>query len=61
MKKMDNTKKTVLVVGALAIFAGVIGLFNSNSLMEQFFPLYTGFTLLGTVLLHKEQVNTINV
>jgi len=59
MKKMDNTKKVVLVIGAIAVTAGIIGLFNSQSLMQQFFPLYTGFTLMGTALLHKEDIKTI--
>ena len=54
MKTIDSTKKVVLVIGCFAILAGFLGLFNSSSLMEQFFPLYTGFTLLGTALLHKD-------
>ena len=58
MKKMDNTKKTVFAIGALALLAGSIGIMNSDSLMEQFFPIYTGFTLMGTVLFHKEQPKT---
>ena len=54
MKKMDNTKKAVLVIGALVLVSGFMGIINSESLMEQFFPLYTGFTLIGTVVFHKE-------
>ncbi len=59
MKTIDNTKKAVLAIGGLAILTGLIGLINSTSLMEQFFPLYTGFTLVGTVLLHKEETKTV--
>lgn len=55
MKTMDNTKKAILAIGIMAIIAGVIGLINSSSLMEQFFPLYIGFTLMGASLLHKEE------
>ena len=55
MKTLDNTKKVVLAIGSMAVMAGVIGLFNSTGLMEQFFPLYTGFTLIGCTLLHKEE------
>ena len=55
MKTLDTTKKTVLAVGSLAIIIGFLGLVNAASLMEQFFPLYTGFALVGTVLLHKEE------
>ncbi len=54
MKTMDNTKKVVLAIGSVGIIVGVVGLFNSTGLMEQFFPLYTGFTLIGITLLHKE-------
>ncbi len=55
MKNLNNTKKTVLAIGTLALLAGIVGLFDSESLMEQFLPLYSGFTLIGTVLLHKEK------
>ena len=58
MKTIDRTKKVVLAIGSIALVVGVVGLFDSTSLMEQFFPLYTGFTLIGTTLLHKEDTNT---
>lgn len=58
MKTIDSTKKVVLAIGGLAIITAIYGGFSSNSLMEQFFPLYTGLTLIGTVLLHKEEKNT---
>ena len=54
MKTIDTTKKTVLAIGIVSVVAGLVGLYNASSLMEQFFPLYTGMTLMGTVLLHKE-------
>ena len=53
MKDLDNTKKTVLVIGALSVVAGIVGLFTSQSLMEPFFSFHIGGTLIGTVLLHK--------
>ncbi len=60
MKSIDNTKKVVLAIGVLALLTGSIGLFNASSLMEQFFPLYIGFTLIGTTLLHKEPLHYSN-
>lgn len=58
MKTIDNTKKVVLAIGGLAILTGLVGLFNSTSPIEQLFPLYSGFTLVGTTLLHKEETKT---
>lgn len=55
MKTMDNTKKVVLAIGSIALISGIVGLINSNGLMEEFFTLYTGFTLIGSTLLHKEE------
>ena len=55
MKTIDNTKKVVLAIGFVALIFGFIGLYNSGSATAQFFPLYSGFTLIGTTLLHKER------
>ena len=54
IRKLDSTKRTVLVIGGVAILVGVIGLLGSQPVMEPFFPLYIGLTLTGAVLLHKD-------
>lgn len=54
IRNLDSTKRTVLVIGGVAILVGVIGLFGLQSVMEQFFPLYIGLTLTGAVLFHKD-------
>lgn len=56
MKTNDIMKQMVLLVGVLILLFGIVGLWHSTSLMEQFFPIYTGFTLIGTVLLHKDNL-----
>lgn len=58
MKTIDKTKRVVLAIGSLTLMVGLIGLIDSTSLMEQFFPIYTGLTLMGTTLLHEEVPNT---
>ena len=55
MKSLDNTKKVVLTIGFVALVFGIVGMFNTNTPITQFFPLYSGFTLIGTTLLHKEK------
>ncbi|UOY05161.1 hypothetical protein L0P88_14540 [Muricauda sp. SCSIO 64092] len=54
IRNLDSTKRTVLVIGGVAILVGVIGLFGLQPVMEQFFPLYIGLTLTGAVLFHKD-------
>ncbi|BFP41882.1 hypothetical protein FGF1_27270 [Flavobacteriaceae bacterium GF1] len=64
IRNLDSTKSRVLVIGGVAILVGVIGLFGSQPVMEQFFPLYIGLTLTGAVLFHKgtpvEQKNPLS-
>ncbi len=56
MKKSENTKQVVFIVGFIALLAGVFSAVAHHSLLEAFFPIYTGLTLIGTALLHKEAV-----
>lgn len=55
MKKLDVTKKTVLFIGALSTLVGLTGAILEGNLLEFFFPVYLGFTLVGTVVLHREK------
>ena len=55
MKKLDVTKKTVLFIGALSTLAGLTGAIIEGNLLQFFFPVYLGFTLVGTVVLHREE------
>ena len=55
MKKIDTTKKVVFAIGSLAVVTSVLGAIYTESLISQVFPLYMGLTLMGTVVLHKEE------
>ena len=55
MKKLDVTKKTVLFIGALSTLAGLTRAILEGNLLAFFFPVYLGFTLVGTVVLHREE------
>ncbi len=55
MRKLDKTKLTVLTIGCLAVVASLFGAIKNLNLMNYVFPLYMGLTLVGTVLLHKEE------
>jgi hypothetical protein len=59
MKTLDNTKAIVLAVGTLVILVSLVGAVKDMSLVDYFFPLYTGFTLAGTAILHKEDKTVI--
>lgn len=52
---MDKTKLTVLGIGCIAVVASLIGALRNMSVVEFLFPIYTGFVLIGTVLLNKEE------
>lgn len=54
MKTIDKTKLTVLAIGTLTVFVSLIGAFKDLSLMNYFFPLYAGLTLVGVSLLNRE-------
>lgn len=57
MKNLENTKQIVFIIGFISLLVGVFGAIANKSLIESFFPIYTGFTLIGTVLWHKEEVS----
>jgi len=52
---MDNTKRTVLTIGCISVAASLVGALMNMSIVEFLFPIYTGFVLMGTVLLNKEE------
>ncbi|PIB29107.1 hypothetical protein BFP77_07855 [Maribacter sp. 4U21] len=54
MKTIDKTKLTVLSIGVLTVVVSLIGAVSSLNLMDYFFPLYAGLTLVGVSLLNKE-------
>jgi hypothetical protein len=56
MKTIDKTKLTVLAIGALTVLVSLIGALKDLSLMNYFFPLYTGLTLVGVSLLNKNHL-----
>ena len=53
MKTIDKTKLTVLGIGMVTVAVSLVGAIMSLNLMDYFFPLYTGLTLTGVVLLNK--------
>ncbi|MFS4467025.1 hypothetical protein [Maribacter sp. 2210JD10-5] len=55
MKTIDKTKTTVLAIGTLAVIGSLTGAITNLNLMDYFFPLYAGLTLMGVALLHKEE------
>lgn len=59
MKKLDATKKTVLLIGALSTVAGITGAVLEGNLLQFFFPVYIGFTLVGTVVFHREDKTAV--
>lgn len=59
MKTIDKTKATVLVIGVLTVMVSLIGALKDLSLINYFFPLYAGLTLVGVSLLDKE--NTLEI
>jgi len=56
MKTIDKTKLTVLAIGALTVLVSLIGALKDLSLMNYFFPLYAGLTLVGVSLLNKDHM-----
>lgn len=61
MRKFDVTQKIVLAIGSLALIGGLMALFSLDNPIEQLFPFYIGFTLIGTVLLYRpEKLNVDN-
>lgn len=55
MKKIDATHKVVLIIGGLAMMFGFFGMFKFQNPIEQFFPIYIGLTLIGTVVFRKAE------
>lgn len=55
MKTIDKTKLTVLSIGVVTVVASLFGAVSSLNLLDYFFPLYAGLTLVGVSLLNKER------
>lgn len=56
MRTIDKTKMTVLAVGTVTVLISLFGAIKDLNLMNYFFPLYAGLTLIGVALLNKEKV-----
>jgi len=55
MKNSNNSKQIVFIIGFITLLVGVFTAISSGSLATNFFILYIGLTLIGTVVLHKEE------
>lgn len=55
MKTIDRTKLVVLSIGVLTVAVSLFGAVSNLNLMDYFFPLYAGLTLVGVSLLNKEK------
>lgn len=55
MKNSKNIKQAVFIIGFIALLVGAFGAIADKSLVNHFLPIHTGFMLIGTVLLHKEE------
>ncbi|PIB28229.1 hypothetical protein [Maribacter sp. 4G9] len=56
MKTIDKTKVTVLAIGTITVLVSLIGALRDLNLINYFFPLYAGLTLMGVSLLNKGNV-----
>ncbi|ASV29413.1 hypothetical protein [Maribacter cobaltidurans] len=56
MKTIDKTKVTVLAIGTVTVLVSLIGAVRDLNLVNYFFPLYAGLTLMGVSLLNKGNV-----
>jgi hypothetical protein len=59
MKTIDKTKLSVLAIGTLTVLVSLIGALKDLNLMNYFFPLYAGLTLVGVSILNKENKKDI--
>jgi len=55
MKNLDITKKVVLAIGSISIFTGMFELVLKGTALDNFFPIYIGLTLIGTVIFNKKE------
>ena len=55
MKNFNNSKQIVFIIGLLTLLVGVVIAISRGSIATNFFVIYTGLTLIGSVVLHKEQ------
>lgn len=60
MGKFDTTKLTVLTIGVLAVLAALMGAIIGLEPIGYGFGLYIGITLIGSVVLHKENEHKTN-
>lgn len=60
MKTIDKTKLAVLTIGVLTVIVSLIGALKDLNLVNYFFPLYAGLTLVGVSLLNKERKNELS-
>lgn len=57
MKNSTNLKQVVFIIGFLALFIGVFGAIADKSMVNHILSIHSGVMLMGTVLLHKEEVS----
>jgi hypothetical protein len=55
MKTLDNTKRIVLGLGILTAVVSLVGAVSTMNLMNFFFPLYAGLTLIGLTVFNKPE------
>jgi len=60
MKNSANIKQLVFIIGFIALLVGVFGAIADKSMMNYFLPIHTGFTLMGTAILNKEEVSEVS-
>lgn len=56
----NSTHRLVLVIGSLAILAGVIMVVLGKSFEEYWLAFFSGVTLIGTVMIQKKQTKEEN-
>ena len=49
MKKLDMTKKVVLIIGVISLIVGVYSAVNGDELNEYLFPFFIGASLIGSI------------
>jgi len=55
MKKIQSTNLIAMIIGLIAILAGIIAAISSDSFEDYYFSLFIGIALFGTAYLnHRE-------
>jgi len=54
MKKLDMTRKVVLIIGIISLTVGLYSAVTGGKFNEYLFPLFIGASLIGTIFFGKE-------